>query len=135
MQELWVWGNKQLTLPFCVVGLIYFVRCNRTKVIDCLISMRRRCLLYDEACRKKARRSMPHIGARIERSLGTDMRKWLFRGRGISKQYLTTLYHGGDVVRMDSPLALSAAILWGMHQPIPIPNFLTFPNYISTFTW
>ena len=26
---------------------------------------------------------------------------------------------------------LSAAILWGMHQPIP--NILTFPNYIPTF--
>ena len=59
---------------------------------------------------------MPHIGARIERSLGTDMRNRLFRGRGISKQYLI-LYHGGGGVRMDSPLALSAAILWGMHKP------------------
>ena len=32
-----------------------------------------------------------------------------------------------------APLALSAAILLGMHQPIP--NFLTFLNLIPTFIW
>ena len=39
----------------------------------------------------------------------------------------------GGGVRTDPPSALSAAILWGMHQPIP--NFLTFPNLIPTFIW
>ena len=31
------------------------------------------------------------------------------------------------------PSGSSAAILWRMHQPIP--NLLTFPNYIPTFMW
>ena len=35
---------------------------------------------------------------------------------------------GGGEGRTDPPLALSAVILWWMHQPIP--NFLTFPNTI-----
>ena len=44
-----------------------------------------------------------------------------------------TLLDVGGGVRTDPTLALSADILWGMHQPIP--NFLTFPIYISTFIW
>ena len=48
-------------------------------------------------------------------------------GTILKLNFSLTLYHVGP------PLALSAAILWGMHQPIP--NFLTFPNYISTFIW
>ena len=51
----------------------------------------------------------------------------------ISLVYALTLYHMGGGVRTDPPLALSAAILWRMHHPIP--NFLTFPNLIPTFIW
>jgi hypothetical protein len=45
--------------------------------------------------------------------------------------FLTLLDAGVGLAR--PPSALSAAILWGMHQPIP--NFLTFPNLIPTFIW
>ena len=51
----------------------------------------------------------------------------------VSTESELTLYYMGVGVRTDPPLALSAAILWGMHQPIP--NFLTFPNLIPTFIW
>ena len=40
---------------------------------------------------------------------------------------------GGEFPHRPPPSALSAAILWGIHQPIH--NFLTFPNNIPTFIW
>ena len=49
------------------------------------------------------------------------------------KQNCIEIYHAFSLLLTLLDATLSVAILWGMHRPIP--NFLTFPNYIPTFIW